>query len=290
MFQGARVALVLDAALSFCRRLDSGQRLFTVDVQFEGAGVVLQPSTHAFAEALRRLWRDALQAVSSVPVLFNAGQFKNLVGASVQSQSLEDIVSKSGMFRERTDHIKTVICQQLPLAEDVGDEIIASWRLLKQYGTRMSVGDQLELETLTKRRVDLDEVKLPQAKLHLESMSHAPDIVVTVDMSPRGEHDWSLTCSNMGGDELAKFNLEMQHGAVAGVKDIVADRLGVPSHRLQLVQVDGQLLTDTAVRLDSEATKSRSPSKKLVQRRSTTGSGLGTCGDIGAIVTKRTPR
>lgn len=386
MFQGARVSCVMDAAVSFSRRLVSGNRMFAVDAHFDQAGVVLSPSREDFSQELGRLWEGALQAMSTLPSLKSAYQVKNYVPLNqTASHTVEELLSKSGMYQNEVNHIENSVLEQLGAAEvsaneqymryhniykfgkewnadafakeaqtleglstqirhmselkeelkgfrlhrpsgifmvhgaglrgilepipeqglavmmrlsasiahdkciltsqqiltatkalderptspetvktyqvvcdsveaqllaseAVVDDLESTWRLLAKQGYRIAVEDQLQLDMLQKKRRSLDEVKLPQAKAYLANLPPPPaepDIVVTVHASPRGEHDWSLTCMGIGGDELATLRMDLQEEVLGGFKDALAGRLGVPSQRLQLVQADGQLLVDS---------------------------------------------
>jgi hypothetical protein len=386
MFQGARVASVMDAAYSFSRRLSSDHRMFSVAACFERDGVVLSPSREEFTRELSRLWEGILQAVSPLPTLTSNSRLKDYVAADLRKgETVEDILCRCGVYKKEIDSIKDEILEQFGAAqvsaseqymryhrifmfgedwdeddfarhlhtidslssqikhmnefkselvgfrlhrtsgifmvhgaglrgmleaipdqslkvmmrllttlahdkcvltsqqisttskalderpttaqsmetfeglcnaaeaklletEGLCDDLEAAYRFIMKHGHRISHDHALQMDFLQTRRRDLDEVKLPQARLHLQTMNEScnalPDVVVTIHASPRGEHDWALTCNNMAGDELATLRMDLQEEVLGGFKDTLAGRLGVPAQRLQLVQADGRLLAD----------------------------------------------
>lgn len=135
MFQGARVASVMDAALSFSKRLENGHRMFTVDVRFECDGLVLNPSREDFSRELARLWDGTLQSVSSVPSLTSSHQFKKHFASGYKNhQTVEEILQKCGMYKQRVDHIEEVIFEQLGAAEVSTNEQYMRYHHIYKFG------------------------------------------------------------------------------------------------------------------------------------------------------------
>lgn len=406
MFQGARVACVLDAAQAFCGRLDSGQRMFTVEARFGEESIDLSPSLDEFSSELRRLWVAVVQAASSTTPLVSHPSLKS--GAAINANdcmSVQHILDRSGAFKAHVGHIEEVILRQLEAAEananeqymryyhvhqfgeewnedafvnqplrhtleslskEMGrmvdfktelegfrqhracgiilvhaaglrsrlervpdqvlpvikrllasnalekakttneqlcvamkaldekpatckaaetykgvieaveaqleegavGEIEAAWRLLVKHGSRISLDGSMLLDSLRSKQEELLETILPQAKSDLGAIW--PSVVVTVHASPRGERDWSLTCSGIGGDELAKLRMDLHDEAVSGFKDVLAGKIGVPSKRLQLVQEDGQVLTDGCMSTEGDV-QVRPESMDALLRRRTSG-------------------
>lgn len=92
---------------------------------------------------------------------------------------------------------------QLAKAEMARGELESAWRLLTKQGFRVSVEDQLLLDQLQMRCLDLQEVKLPQAKAFLESLP--PDVVVHLHTPGCDEvHGWPLSSNVMDGEELGE--------------------------------------------------------------------------------------
>merc|ERR1719199_146007 len=137
MFQGACVTCIMNAALSFSRRLGSGQRMFSVDARFEQAGVVLSPSRFDFSHELARLWDDALQAISTMPVLTSSKKFKNLIDDNVKGsafQTVEEVLNGCGLYRNEIGHIEDLIVDQMGAAEANANEQYMRYYRIYEFG------------------------------------------------------------------------------------------------------------------------------------------------------------
>jgi len=121
--------------------------------------------------------------------------------------------------------------EQLRVTDKIGEEIDGAYALLKQTRGKVPVEDQTQLDVLQAKWHELAHTKLPQAKEYLESLG--PDITVTIDTSSHEELDWSLTCADTGGTELASLRADLQQEAADGFKNALAGRMDVPT-RTQL--------------------------------------------------------
>merc|ERR1711908_108973 len=138
--------------------------------------------------------------------------------------------------------------EQLERSEELKDDLEDAWRLLLKQGYRISMEDQLLVEVLRARRRDLED-KLTQARAYLTDLRETnldPDVVVTVSVNAleADVHEWPLTCTSMGGNEVASVNMDVEEEVSSNFKDSLAERLGVPAERLQLVTADGPLLNE----------------------------------------------
>lgn len=138
MFQGARMACVVDATLSFCRRLESGNRMFTVDAGFDSAGAILQPQREEFSGELSHVWDGAIQIVSSVPPLASSNQFRKYLDQDIINfqnfQHFEEILSSGGSFRRHTEKIEQLISEQLLAAEAGSNEQYMRYHHIYKFG------------------------------------------------------------------------------------------------------------------------------------------------------------
>jgi hypothetical protein len=152
---------------------------------------------------------------------------------------------------------------ELPKLADAIDEIDAARHVMEKQSMRLSMEDQLCHEIMHTRHLDLEEVKLPQAKSLLPLLF--PDLVVTVHVKPGEKHDWSVTCTSMSGSELTQLSVgDLDKITSKELKATLSDRLGVPSSRLVLLQADGSEFSNPLAKADAQRNSKR-PSNVSVQ-------------------------
>jgi hypothetical protein len=152
---------------------------------------------------------------------------------------------------------------QLPKLADAIDEVDAARHVMEKQSIRLSMEDQLCHEIMHTRHTDLEEVKLPQAKSFVPLLF--PDLVVSVHVKTGEYHDWSVTCVSMSGSELTQLNVgDLDKITSKDLKATLADRLGVPSSRLVLLQADGSEFSNPLAKADAQRSSKR-PSNVSVQ-------------------------
>merc|ERR1719491_1073860 len=153
----------MNAVLAFSTRLSSGHRVFSVDARFDQGGVVLSPSHDDFSCELDRLWDGSVQVVSSMSSLASSNQFKNQVPHLHQVQTAESILSSCPKYRQRTDHIRETIFNQLQAAEGGANEQYMRYYHIFKFGQDWDEDDFAKqahtLESLSRQVHLLNEFK-----------------------------------------------------------------------------------------------------------------------------------
>mmetsp|Transcript_39288 Transcript_39288/g.61234 ORF Transcript_39288/g.61234 Transcript_39288/m.61234 type:complete len:843 (-) Transcript_39288:165-2693(-) len=172
-------------------------------------------------------------------------------------KGLDDKPTASEMERASAyNRLVDSVESQLPKLVDVVDEVDSARHVMTQQALRVSMEDQLSYEMLHTRLSDLEQVKLPQAKAHRDTLF--PDLVVTVHVAPGEKDDWSLTCVSMSGSELTQVNMnDVVKVSSKDLKSTLADRLGVPSSRLVLLQADGRQFCETLAEVNAQVLSKR---------------------------------
>merc|ERR1711879_358095 len=115
---------------------------------------------------------------------------------------------------ERDFYAKVIrsVMEQVAMIDSLKVDVDLAYRVLARHRVRISGDEQFQYEVLQSKWKDLLDVRLPEAKAHLNELETY--VSTTIQTSPGPHHSMPLTCTSQYSEQLATFQLCSVPGSV----------------------------------------------------------------------------